>query len=155
MAAADGSDSIRITPRALGEVQYPAWSPDGALIAFQISKPSGFALYTIRPDGSGLRELTPGDAYTEWPMWSPDDKRIAYGLEGEQSALWTMAADGSSQHELRDGLGVPASWAPGAWLVSNCPLAESRTGVCGVSPDGSQQVTLLNGIDAGFPAWSP
>lgn len=156
VAAADGSRHRRITPRSLGEVQYPMWSPYGRTIAFQVSRREGFELYTVAADGSGLERLTHGEGYTEWPMWSPDGQQIAYGVEGQTSALWVMQADGTRKHVLRRGLGVPANWAPGEWLVANCNLGRTgRIGVCAISPDGSARLTLLRGRDAGFAAWHP
>jgi Tol biopolymer transport system component len=59
----------------------PAWSPDGSQIAFTRAAPSvgsdnpGAAIYTVRPDGSGLRKLV--DDGVE-PDWSPDGGRIAF-----------------------------------------------------------------------------
>lgn len=156
VASSDGTASRRLTPTELGEVQYPMWSPDGSLIAFQISRSQGFDIYTVRSDGSDVRQLTDGGGYNEWPMWSPDGSQIAYGVEGETSALWSMNADGSNPRQIVTGIGVPAAWAPGEWLVANCLLeGTEQIGICAVSPDGVQQGPLLGGIDAGFPAWRP
>jgi Tol biopolymer transport system component len=151
----DGTRAKRITPVWLGEVQYPAWSPDGKWIAFQLSSAgaSGFDLYKIRPTGHSLTRLTRdgmSGAYNEWPMWSPDSGWIAYGVEGEQSALWVMRADGSAKRRVRSGIGVPASWAPGSWLVANCGM-----GICAVPLTGGSLIPLLHGREAGFPAWRP
>ena len=33
----------------------PAWSPDGQRLAFEMDEGSGWHLYTVRPDGTGLR----------------------------------------------------------------------------------------------------
>lgn len=52
------------TPRRIalaGDQRSPAWSPDGRLIAYAGTVVSGTgtsALYTIRPDGSGVRART-------------------------------------------------------------------------------------------------
>ncbi len=140
VAASDGKSHRRLTAKRLGEVQYPMWSPDGRNIAFQVSRRQSFDIYTVAPDGSHLRRLTRNEGYTEWPMWSPDSRQIAYGIEGEKSALWVMQADGRNKHEIRSGVGVPANWAPGDWLVANCNLGGSkRIGVCAISPDGSSR----------------
>ncbi|MBA3261718.1 MAG: PD40 domain-containing protein [Thermoleophilaceae bacterium] len=156
IASTDGRQQRRITPKRLGEVQYPIWSPDGRTIAFQISRGGSFELYSVAPDGSRLKRLTHNEGFTEWPMWSPDSKRIAYGVEGETSALWVMDADGTHKREIRSGVGVPANWAPGEWLVSNCNIRGTRKiGVCAIAPDGSAQLTLLGGKDAGFASWRP
>jgi Tol biopolymer transport system component len=47
--AADGSDQRRVTPES---GQFVTWSPDGRYLLI-----SGRALYVVRPDGTGRREL--------------------------------------------------------------------------------------------------
>jgi hypothetical protein len=36
------------------------------------------AIFTIRPDGTGERQLTQRSASAGFPAWSPDGSRIAY-----------------------------------------------------------------------------
>jgi WD40 repeat protein len=59
----------------------PVWSPDGSMIAF-LSNQSGFPeVWTIRRDGSGLRQVTDDGLLNAWLIirptvitaWSPDD----------------------------------------------------------------------------------
>jgi TolB protein len=63
----DGTGKRRLTPYRPGRsgATSPAWSPGGAQIAFS----RGDQLWTMRPDGSHVRQLTrrPGEAYT--PDW--------------------------------------------------------------------------------------
>jgi Tol biopolymer transport system component len=72
----------------------PSWSPDGQWIAFSSDRnfdfrphvfpdpgwehPQELSIYVIRPDGSGLRRLTPPGASDGSPKWSPDGKHIAF-----------------------------------------------------------------------------
>jgi Tol biopolymer transport system component len=55
----------------------PAWSPDGAEIAFTRASISGdaTAIYAISPEGAGLHEIVP-DGFE--PSWSPDGRQIAF-----------------------------------------------------------------------------
>jgi Tol biopolymer transport system component len=61
-----------------GETWAPSWSPDGSLIVFTADESAGkLSLYTIAPDGSGLKKLEiPDTAYS--PRWSTDGEWIIY-----------------------------------------------------------------------------
>jgi Tol biopolymer transport system component len=86
-------------------------------IAFSGDKGSGREIYTINPDGTGLRRLTHlnGEAYAA--DWSPDGTRIAFLLEDK--ALYIMNADGSDLHKVT-GPGEPAFTPDGDHLVYRC-----------------------------------
>ena len=99
---------------------HPDWSPDGRLIAFNtydtgnvhgIEQPSN--VYTIVPDGSGMRQLstasTDGTMRLGQPFWSPDGSRIwvSVGRDWEKDSTgqfkntlgWVDAATGAF-HEI-------------------------------------------------------
>ena len=151
--SSDGSNLHRITP--LGqEAQYPAWSPTGQVIAFTYVVDGGFDLFTVHPDGSHLERLTSEGASgrNNWPMWSPDGARIAWG-RGE--GLWLMNADGSDKQALTTVGGVPGAWAPGPFPTFQCPTPSGRIGICAIRADGTGLTLLLGGQEAGFPGWRP
>ena len=68
------------------------WSPDGAWIAMSSDRPSTdlayhgqkdfpfgqYDIFTIRPDGSELRQVVQGEAGDEHPSWGPDSQRLAF-----------------------------------------------------------------------------
>jgi Tol biopolymer transport system component len=81
----DGSGLRRLTPWNM-HAGDPDWSPKGDLIAFSTRPLLNFTsgrseLYTIRPDGSGMRALTShgadGPRATQ-PQWTPDGEAILY-----------------------------------------------------------------------------
>jgi TolB protein len=104
----DGSDLRRLTPKTMN-VDDPAWSPDGGLIAFQ-SPPdptdgSEQDIYTIRPDGTGLKKLTSGlgPGWSNGASWSPDGKQIVFAHFPSTTGaadLFVMNRDGSDLHLL-------------------------------------------------------
>ena len=70
IAGTDGSGLRRVTDdRHI--TSKPEWSKDGRLLYFhrlEVGRQDAFSIYSIRPDGSGLRELTPGShAVNEYP----------------------------------------------------------------------------------------
>jgi len=58
----DGAGLRRVTPWALMAGDRPDWSPDGTRILFRTgsNREGGFGanLYTVRPDGKGLQQVT-------------------------------------------------------------------------------------------------
>jgi TolB protein len=100
---ADGTGVHRVTPWKLRAGDGPDWAPDGSRILFRSNEDVGdFAksqLYTIRPDGSGLTQLTHRAGATKLlsASFSPDGTRIVFAMAPKDRLpdLYTMATDGS------------------------------------------------------------
>ncbi len=106
----DGSDPVRLEYTA----SPPAWSPDGNSIAFAKKRGDRIVFYTMRPDGSDLREVfshTASDTSVLWvpaPSWSPDGSELL--LWGENRVNVVRVADGASR--VLPGQGNFAAWSP-------------------------------------------
>ena len=76
VVAADGSSQVNVTND--GSSEHPAWSPNGAEIAFSTSAPGGPNVDTVKPDGSKRRTI--GDLPTPdlWPQWSPNGSSLLF-----------------------------------------------------------------------------
>jgi Tol biopolymer transport system component len=78
---ADGGNVRRLTTPERFMVN-PDWRPDGTELVMNDGGPAARPgnLYTIRPDGTGLRQLThsstDGHMRIDTPRWSPDGSRI-------------------------------------------------------------------------------
>jgi len=105
----------------------PRWSPDGKRIAFYSDRSGSYEIWTIQPDGRGLRRLT--DTPGEDPhavVWSSDGKRLGFHHDEafrilDPEATWETQApealpawDGDLGYFFVDG------WSPdGKYLAGN------------------------------------
>ena len=116
LASPDGTEIRRLTTATQSELT-PAWSPDGARLAFTGDDGN---TYVINRDGSNMIRIPTGGG---WPSWSPDGRRLLIATE---NGLRIVAADGSGQNEteieldlnrltgVSEGVGGPwePSWSP-------------------------------------------
>ena len=115
-ATGSGLTDITKNPDSAGSTN-PDWSPNGKLIVFQRSKSgsgAGTGIYTIRPDGTGLKRLRIGGLS---PAWSPSGAKIAFELpdpsSGQMIEIYTMNAGGTGSARLTNGReSVSPAWSP-------------------------------------------
>jgi TolB protein len=183
--ATDGSKSRRLTRGQAARVldndwsARPAWSPNGAQIAFVSDSASYFPLvWVMNKDGSGQRHILPSgtldaaDALT----WAPDSKRIAVTAMGrEPSQIYILELGSANPERFTNhsrGAFDPA-WSPdgetiayigrdgpqgslwlrsveGSGVTSNDKLAFVRSPTW--SPDG-RFLAVLSAQSGSFEVW--
>jgi TolB protein len=160
----DGSTVRRIVTSPEIEA-YPDWSPDGQTLLFtrisrgtQQNPVQRASLWTVRADGTELRELTAGLGYSLGGRWSPDGQSIVFET-GEYPAfsIGVMRADGTGWHtvasaSVTDAYSQP-TWSPDGRIAFQRTTAEWR-GIWTMSSDGSGLIRLTGGDDS-EPRWSP
>lgn len=147
----------------------PAWSPDGARLAFRSTRNGSDDIYVMAADGTGLLQLTSGAAGDADPEWSPDGTWILFTRQtAGASDLYRVRADGSELVNLTGGAGRSSqgSWSPDGGRIA---FVSTRRGVVAegdtvlelhvMQADGSG-VTALEGEvprsgDDLDPDWSP
>jgi Tol biopolymer transport system component len=168
----------RLTDGAAGSNRRASWSPDGTEIAF-FRDAGGLQprLNAIRPDGSGLRQLShlpivDVDLGIQ-PAWSPDGSRIAVStsLNGRLDAItgnrpgrdiYVVAADGSGEQRLtQSGERGVADRGP-TWSPDGNQLAfesydrerESESALYAANADGRCE-TRVSAVGGWRPEWQP
>ena len=120
----------------------PAWSPNGARIAFLSNRAEGWDLYVVSADGGEPQRLTSG-ATADDPAWHPDGRAIALEQRGW---IVLVQADGGGRSQLVERGSQPA-WA------TDGRLAFVRGGDLWLRSASGEESLLL--VDASQPAWSP
>ena len=132
------------------------WSHDGRRLvfsAYRISQSNpheldGSELWTVRPNGAGLRRLTNTPRYEFSPVWAPRDKRLAFDVGLNCGAVVIANPDGTLRRRLPADCAGRPDWSPdGDRLVVRIgeEIALIRT-------DGTGRKALAHGYD---PAWRP
>jgi len=107
---------------------FPVWSPRGDSVAFIRRSGADFEVFTIRPDGTGLKQLTNTHGINAHLAWSPDGERLLFcssrmgfkdevvliGAPQSYGEVFVMRNDGTEVKQLTDNQweeGGPA-WQP-------------------------------------------
>jgi Tol biopolymer transport system component len=139
-----GEQGLRIMNLSDGSVtkltnawdNFPAWSPRGDRIVFTGFHTGDFEIYTIRPDGTDLRQLTRDHGNDAHASWSPDGQWIVFsssrtgwkdeGFGSDQSygEICIMRENGSDVQQLTDNQYEEAT---PTWLPHTMSIAGSES----------------------------
>jgi len=162
---ADGANQTRLTHSTVSDTQ-PAWSPDGAKVAFSRYVQGGRRdIYTINADGSGEVSLTADtDTTTQAPYapdWSPDGTCILFYLYRSPTwcAVYAMDPDGRDKRSVSaDPQDVDSQprWSPDGSRIAFTSKRDGNYEVYVMEASGANPINLTNdpGMDQ-TPAWSP
>ena len=170
---------VRLTKEEWMYPKKPAWSPDGKRIAFSGLKepkvaevPANSEIFVMNADGSNLTNLTDHPAWEEYPIWSPDGKKIVFrGYRDNQEIevsrpvgrgeLYMIDLESRDVERLTFNTGWEgaASWSPDSkWIVY-------RAGPVGPGPDDqkpegiyrmhlpTREVVLVSEMEIRTPRW--
>ena len=134
----------------------PAWSPDGATIAFVRQRvnrravPGPSVIFLIGSDGRGLRRFARGTS----PSWSPDGRHLVYA---KGDGIYRIGADGNGRTRIAGGLGGRGSvlqprWSPDGRKI----LYVTRPGgIWIMDVDGSERVRVVRRPGISGAGWQP
>ncbi|MGK3940576.1 amidohydrolase family protein [Streptomyces caeruleatus] len=174
-----GGTAVALTPPGL-EPTRPQFSPDGERLVVCAYRDGGFHLWTLRPDGSDLRQLTDGPWDDRGPAWSPDGTRIAFASErggdtvaGSPYRVWVLDVRSGALTRLTGRPGQQGPAQGGAWedydptwsadgervlfvrATVTAPGTLRADTVASVAADGSGPVTVEHTDDSGAQLMTP
>jgi len=151
-----------------GNLEAPAWSPDGSHILFIRER----ELLSTTPDGAPPTHIE-NNAWA--PAWSPDGGKIAFvrpvGQE-EETDLYTMSVAGGGAQRILDPPGrvMSPSWSPDASSIvfayrahdvrenpgpGELPYTYGSSDIYEIPATGGEPVQLTNSGTDQTPVWSP
>ncbi|MBU5615975.1 translocation protein TolB [Psychrobacter sp. TAE2020] len=122
---ADGENAKTIT-EVKGSIFAPAWSPDGAKIAYSVLRDKSYqTIYVQNVNGGGASHITPYNGTSISPSFSPDGSKIIFSgsFEGSEN-IYEINAGGGNLRKL-----------------TNWPSSESQPSY---APDGKSFVFASN-----------
>lgn len=132
---ADGIGSLRQLTSDSASDRVPRWSPDGQWIAVFSDRSGPLQIWKIRPDGSGLTQVTDAPTNTAYVVWSPDGARMA-AASTRSSTTYLFDPNRPWNEQQPDTLPTPPDslrpFGPHSW-----------------SPDGRRIVGMIQALDRG------
>lgn len=137
----------------------PNFSPDGRTIAFA----RGGDIYSVRPDGSGQRQLTSGPELDSLPKIAPNGRYVVFERRATKegpASLYTVGALGGGLRALtKGGNDREAAFAPDGKAIvfvrSTTSGGNANDDVYSIRANGSAQarLTRTGGIDEFAPRY--
>ena len=140
----------RVT-RAIGVEDFPAWSPDGQMVAYQSDKGGNLDIW-VAPLTGGLPVNRTGD-HAGWdraPSWSPDGRQIAFLSERDSRSVFVMPMLGSMPRRVASGVarleGAP-QWSPDGTALAYLRVVDAGVPVIEILSlqSGESRLLLLPG----------
>jgi eukaryotic-like serine/threonine-protein kinase len=147
-----------------GDDTQPAFSPNGAYIAFR-SERDGGGIFLMGASGESVRRLSDkGLAYH--PAWSPDSQQVLYTEENIRDPrnrqvaprrLWAVNIKTLEKRLISTDDVAQPQWSPGGYRIAYWASNQSsERDLWTMSPRGDQAVQLTNDAATDWnPVWSP
>ncbi len=161
-------DEVRIYNRALSaneisELAGITESTEG-WIAFGSNRDGDLDIWAVRPDGTGLRQITnlPGAEFT--PQWSPDSTKIAYATATD-AQIWVYDWFAGTNTKIFDGddyggmyYAAEPAWSPdGKRILFHGQTTYNNPHIAMINADGSGRRIIVP-IEGGYvsgTSWCP
>jgi TolB protein len=151
--AGGNSQSVAVTVGVTTQARFDVHCALEQRIAFRSDRDGDFEIFTMRADGTDVRQLTTNNIVDTDPHWSRDGTRIVFIRAGD---IWVMDADGRNPRPVLVSAQPEADpdWSPnGLRIVFASEQADGTAEIFVTNADGTgvpQQLTNSSGSN-----WNP
>ena len=156
-----GRNAVAIAADPDKQESAPAFSPDGARIAFHELDETG-GIFIAGATGESARRLTDFGFH---PAWSPDGNTLVFNNAEEIGApssrlsantLWVVNVAGGSPRKIADGDAVQASWSPSGKRIAFWSNTGGQRDVFTIPAAGGERVAVVQDAPLDWcPVWTP
>jgi TolB protein len=142
-----------------------AWTRDGRAVVYDASQyANDLELFTMRPDGSGVEQLTNNTFDDTAPSWSPDGTTVvdegSRAIDGTASGLFTYDLGSATERRVTTGNDHHPAWSPDGGAIAfsrweNDFGAPERIFLTDPSGTRVTPLTPPEQTTADLPSWSP
>ena len=129
-------------------------APKAGHIVFSSNRSGAWRIWTIKDDGSEMRQLTKQEADDQDvdPAFSPDGKHVLFtSTRDGKAGIWRMPADGSKPEKVCDG--DQAEWSPDAKKI--VLRRKERIFTRDLASGEEKGITPEDWPHCSGPSWSP
>jgi Tol biopolymer transport system component len=160
LRSSDGGDLQRVTYDPNGDDAPSDYSPSGNRLVFTRANDTTYALYTVKLDGSGMKQITPDGMDFNFGngSWSPQGNEITFSAHvpnGDfHSSVWVVHFNGTGLRQLPIAgpcggpFGDPTTWGcfNPVWSPDGRKIAIGRS----QGDDGQRDLYTVNADGSGL-----
>jgi Tol biopolymer transport system component len=160
LRSSDGGDLQRVTYDPNGDDAPSDYSPSGNRLVFTRANDTTYALYTVKLDGSGMKQITPDGMDFNFGngSWSPQGNEITFSAHvpnGDfHSSVWVVHFNGTGLRQLPIAgpcggpFGDPTTWGcfNPVWSPDGTKIAIGRS----QGDDGQRDLYTVNADGSGL-----
>lgn len=129
-------------------------------VVFASSRKGNMDVYSVRPDGSGLKQITVSGGIDGSPCWSPNGFNIAFVSDRSGSPqIYVMDKDGGSLRKLtyNSTYNDSPSWSPDGERIAYTSIRGGKFSIFTIAVDGTDEKEITKGVPGNnrYPTWSP
>jgi TolB protein len=151
--------------RRLAVGEYPVWSPNGKLIAFDSALDGDWHIYVMNADGTNIRRIDTGRFAGYYPAFLSNNRlsfdaggtNVSANADYTNEGIWVVSLNGSGLAPLRtiSVNDTNGSWSPDGKTLAYTTYSRGKGEIATATLGGKVERLTHNTVDDVDPVWTP